>query len=119
MTSISGANALKVWAITNKPNHRGKMTAMHSILAMNDPISRPKSAACSWKSTSLSELHITKREREILTLICDGKSAQEIAMILGCSVHTVRTHIESLKDTFSVYKDTALVAAAIRKGVIE
>lgn len=67
----------------------------------------------------MSELHITKREREILTLICDGKSAQEIAMILGCSVHTVRTHIESLKDTFSVYKDTALVAAAIRKGVIE
>ncbi|PKA42855.1 helix-turn-helix transcriptional regulator (plasmid) [Rhizobium sullae] len=51
--------------------------------------------------------------------MCDGKSAQEIAIILGCSVHTVRTHIESLKDTFAVYKDTALVAAALRTGVIE
>jgi LuxR family transcriptional regulator, transcriptional regulator of spore coat protein len=67
----------------------------------------------------LNEIHITKREREILTLMCDGKSAQEIAIILGCSVHTVRTHIEALKDTFAVYKDTALVAAALRTGVIE
>ncbi|AJD44756.1 MULTISPECIES: response regulator transcription factor [Rhizobium] len=67
----------------------------------------------------MNEIHITKREREILTLMCDGKSAQEIAIILGCSVHTVRTHIEALKDTFAVYKDTALVAAALRTGVIE
>ena len=67
----------------------------------------------------MNEIHITKREREILTLMCDGKSAQEIAIILGCSVHTVRTHIEALKDTFAVYKDTALVAAELRTGVIE
>lgn len=63
--------------------------------------------------------HITNREREILTLMCDGKSAQEISIILGCSVHTVRTHIETLKDSFTVYKDTALVAAALRAGIIK
>ncbi|MDR7142587.1 response regulator transcription factor [Rhizobium sp. BE258] len=62
---------------------------------------------------------VTKREKEILTLMCAGKTAQEIALILGCSVHTVRTHIEALKTNFAVYKDTALVAAALRQGVID
>ncbi|MET3858997.1 MULTISPECIES: LuxR C-terminal-related transcriptional regulator [unclassified Rhizobium] len=64
------------------------------------------------------EYHLSPREREVLTLMCDGKSAQEIADILGISVYTVRTHIDRLKDTFCVYKDTALVAAAFRTGVI-
>jgi DNA-binding CsgD family transcriptional regulator len=64
-------------------------------------------------------IQVTKREKEILELMSAGKTAQEIAMILGCSVHTVRTHIDALKDIFAVYKDTALVAAALRKGVID
>jgi len=62
--------------------------------------------------------HVSPREKEVLVLMCDGKSAQEIADILGLSVHTVRTHIDRLKDTFCVYKDTALVAAALRAGII-
>lgn len=62
---------------------------------------------------------ITPREKEILALMCDGKSAQEIATILGLSVYTVRTHIDGLKDAFAVYKDTALVAAAFRTGIIK
>lgn len=64
------------------------------------------------------EYLVSAREREVLVLMCDGKSAQEIADILGISVHTVRTHIDRLKETFSVYKDTALVAAALRAGTI-
>jgi LuxR family transcriptional regulator, transcriptional regulator of spore coat protein len=55
---------------------------------------------------------------EILVLMCDGKSAQEIALILECSVYTVRTHIDGLKDAFCVYKDTALVAAALRQRIV-
>ncbi|MGR9256772.1 helix-turn-helix transcriptional regulator [Rhizobium leguminosarum] len=62
---------------------------------------------------------ITPREKEVLTLMCEGKSAQEIAIILGCSVYTVRTHIGRLKDEFNVYKDTALIAAAFRNRIID
>jgi len=62
--------------------------------------------------------HVSPREREVLGLMCDGKTAQEIADVLGVSVHTVRTHIDRLKDTFAVFKDTALVAAAIRAGIV-
>ncbi|MHC2569603.1 hypothetical protein ACVMH6_001931 [Rhizobium leguminosarum] len=50
------------------------------------------------------EPRITPREKEVLTLMCEGKSAQEIAIILGCSVYTVRTHIGRLKDEFNVYR---------------
>ncbi|MGR9355087.1 response regulator transcription factor [Rhizobium leguminosarum] len=65
------------------------------------------------------EPRITPREKEVLTLMCEGKSAQEIAIILGCSVYTVRTHIGRLKDEFNVYKDTALIAAAFRNRIID
>lgn len=65
------------------------------------------------------EPRVTPREKEVLTLMCEGKSAQEIAIILGCSAYTVRTHIGRLKDEFNVYKDTALIAAAFRKRIIE
>ncbi len=63
--------------------------------------------------------HITPAEREVLALICGGKTVNEIATITGTSYDTVRTHKATLMEKFGVYKDTALVAAAIRSGVIE
>src|SRR3989339_790487 len=35
---------------------------------------------------------LTRREREILKLLAEGKKSQEIADILFVSIHTVRTH---------------------------
>jgi DNA-binding CsgD family transcriptional regulator len=62
---------------------------------------------------------LTPTEREILLLVTNGKTAEEISMILGNSVHTVRKHTEALRNKFGVYKDTHLVSTALRSGVIE
>jgi DNA-binding CsgD family transcriptional regulator len=67
----------------------------------------------------MADLHITPTEREILSLICDGKSVNEIATITGRSYDTVKAHKRILMDKFDVYKDTALVAAALRRKVID
>ena len=40
---------------------------------------------------------LTKREKEILALLIDGKKLQEIAKHLFLSVHTVRTHWKNIK----------------------
>ncbi|MGO8242961.1 response regulator transcription factor [Rhizobium johnstonii] len=66
----------------------------------------------------MSEPHITPRESEIIKLLCDGKTGPEMATILDLSIHTVYTYQVRLREKFGVYKDTALVAAAFRNGII-
>lgn len=67
----------------------------------------------------MADPRITPAEKSVLTLLCDGKSVSEIADIRGVSYWTVKTQKDSLMSRFHVYKDTALVAAALRKGVID
>lgn len=40
--------------------------------------------------------HLTRREREVLTWISQGKRNGEIGMILGCTERTVEKHVENL-----------------------
>lgn len=64
-------------------------------------------------------IHITPREAEVLYWIAEGKTAAEIGTILMISYVTVNQHIKNAKEKFGVYKDTALVAKALRSGIIE
>lgn len=64
------------------------------------------------------EIHITPREKEILQFICDGKTAEEIGIMLSRSPHTVNSHKLSLMRKIDVYKETALVAFAFRNGLV-
>lgn len=63
--------------------------------------------------------HITPAEKTVLTLLCDGKSVSEIADITGRAYGTVNEQKSRLMQKFEVYKDTALVAAALRRKVID
>ncbi|TLX12126.1 LuxR C-terminal-related transcriptional regulator [Rhizobium sp. MHM7A] len=64
-------------------------------------------------------IHITPREKEVLQLQCEGKTAAEMSTILSLSAHTVRTYQARIKEKAGVYKDTALVAFAFRHGWVE
>jgi len=50
----------------------------------------------------IKEFHITKREKEIINLIINGKSNKEIADILFISLSTVRNHIYRLYQKLKV-----------------
>lgn len=62
---------------------------------------------------------LTEREREVLTLIADGRSNQEIADKLTISVKTVERHRANIMAKLNLHSRTALVKYAIRKGLIE
>lgn len=62
---------------------------------------------------------ITAREKEILDLLCAGKTAEEMGLILSLSPHTVRTHQARIKEKAGVYKDTALVSFAYKNGWVQ
>ncbi len=61
---------------------------------------------------------LTARERELLQLIAELKSAKDIAVLLGLSPHTVDTHRSNLMQKLNVHSIPELILYAVRKGVI-
>ena len=69
--------------------------------------------------TSLvSQLELSKRELEILSLLAQGHSNQEIAAKLFVSLSTVKTHIQNLFEKLDVKRRTQAVEKAKRLNII-
>ena len=62
---------------------------------------------------------LTDREKEILTLVAEGATNQDIAQKLYISVKTVQTHRAHIMEKLNLHDRTMLVRYAIRKGLIE
>ena len=62
---------------------------------------------------------LTEREQEILTLVAEGATNQEISQKLCITVKTVQTHRMHIMDKLNLHDRTVLVRYAIRKGLIE
>jgi DNA-binding NarL/FixJ family response regulator len=62
---------------------------------------------------------ITPREREVLQLIAEGRTMQDIANILAISPKTVETHRYRLMDRLNIHHISGLVRYAIRTGLVQ
>ncbi len=62
---------------------------------------------------------LTPRQREVLTLIAEGLSNQDIADRLDISVRTVERHRENIMERLNLHSRTDLVKYALRKGLIQ
>lgn len=63
--------------------------------------------------------HLSKRERELLPLLADGNSVQEIADKLFISPKTVESHKYNIMEKLNVSSITELTKLAIKKKLIE
>lgn len=61
---------------------------------------------------------ITKREEEVLQLIADGLSTQEVAERLYISLKTVKNHLASIYQKLDSRDRTQAVVRAVRMGII-
>lgn len=61
---------------------------------------------------------LTDREREVLQLLAEGRSAHEIADQLQVSVKTVGVHRTNIMDKLGIHNVPDLVKYALRKGII-
>ena len=61
---------------------------------------------------------LTEREREVLQLVAEGRTNQEIADQLTLSIKTVQTHRAHIMEKLDVHDRTDLVKYAMRKGMI-
>lgn len=62
---------------------------------------------------------LTPRQREILQLLAEGKTAKEIGSRLGISARTVETHKYELMASAGLHSSAELVHFAIRHGIVE
>jgi two-component system nitrate/nitrite response regulator NarL len=64
-------------------------------------------------------VELTAREREILLLTADGRSAPDIAWRLELSPATVNTHLLSSFEKLGVCDRAGAVAVALQSGLLE
>ena len=61
---------------------------------------------------------LTKREKEVFTLLIDNKTTKEIADILGISEKTVRNHISNVIQKLGVRSRTQAIIELIKMNEI-
>jgi len=62
---------------------------------------------------------LTEREREVLKLVVEGHTSQEIADLLCVSKRTVMCHRANIASKLGIHNRTELIRYAMRTGIIE
>ncbi|MFN2099992.1 LuxR C-terminal-related transcriptional regulator [Altererythrobacter sp. MF3-039] len=89
---------------------------LRTILAGGKFISRQ---AAEIVATATSTPNLTAREREVLSLVCDGNSNAAIAERLAISAKTVEKHRASLMSKLGVHSISDLMTYALREGLLD
>lgn len=66
-----------------------------------------------------STVHLTPRELEVVRLVADGRSNDEIGGALGIGTKTVETHLARLFERLGVGSRTELATRAVREGWLD
>ncbi len=70
------------------------------------------------KEENLKPALLTKREKEIVNLIADGKTSQNISLILYISIHTVNNHRKNIYKKLQTKNLAGLIKFAINSRLI-
>jgi DNA-binding NarL/FixJ family response regulator len=77
-----------------------------------------KDFVCSWSEPSASAFNLlTAREREVLQLMAEGKTTNQIAESLCVSVKTVEAHRKQIMNKSGIHSVAELTKYAIRQGL--
>jgi len=62
--------------------------------------------------------HLTPREREVLALLARGRANKAIALDLGVSERTVKTHVSNILGKLNLTDRTQAAVYAVRHGIV-
>lgn len=71
------------------------------------------------KNIKKNSVKLSDREKEVLKLICNGYSNQEIANDLGLSSHTIDAHRKKLLSKIGAKNTASMIMMSIRDGLID
>ena len=70
------------------------------------------------KTNKAAKNSVTPRQREILQLLAEGKSAKEIGEILSISARTVEFHKYQMMEMHGLHSSAELIHLAIKQGIV-
>jgi two-component system NarL family response regulator len=68
---------------------------------------------------SIARPQLSKRERQVLNQLANGRSNKEIARILYISEHTAKAHVKSIMTKLNAGSRTEVIAIAIKHGLLK
>ncbi|HZC34442.1 MAG TPA: response regulator transcription factor [Chthoniobacterales bacterium] len=68
---------------------------------------------------SIARPELSKRERQVLKYLVNGRSNKEIARILYVSEHTAKSHVKSIMTKLNADSRTEVIAIAAQHGLIK
>jgi DNA-binding NarL/FixJ family response regulator len=71
------------------------------------------------RPTGSTVVHLTSRERDVVRLVVDGRSNDEIGAALGIGSKTVETHLARVFERTGVTSRTELTSRSIREGWLD
>jgi two-component system, NarL family, nitrate/nitrite response regulator NarL len=89
-------------ALVSRRQHVAELvTLLRRVRAYEKPVGVSSTLASTFATTVDAESdprlgHLTAREQEVLTLMIEGQATKEIARSLAITVHTARTHAQSV-----------------------
>jgi DNA-binding CsgD family transcriptional regulator len=114
----NGARIMMIMA-GGKSAHRMEKRDLFALLALSRAaLAQAHNVRHKMPVLADSRPQLTERELECLKWIGEGKTSQEIAAIIGISVHTVEFHLRNAMAKFNTGSRTHAYAAAIATGQI-
>jgi DNA-binding NarL/FixJ family response regulator len=62
---------------------------------------------------------LTRRERQVVQLLAEGKSTKEVASVLALSVKTAETHRSNIMSKLGLHSVSELVLYAVRNNIVQ
>jgi DNA-binding NarL/FixJ family response regulator len=84
-----------------------------------DSIGHPAVASWPRMKTTKPTMSLTPRQRQVLSLMAEGKTTREIAYELGLSPFTVKNYIERIYERLGALDRVQAVSMAVRQGLID
>jgi DNA-binding NarL/FixJ family response regulator len=69
--------------------------------------------------TEVPQERLTRREREVVQLLAEGKTTKEVASVLGMSVKTAETHRSNIMRKLNLRSVSQLVLYAVRNNIVQ
>lgn len=116
-SAIRSVNAGDIWLDSTIAGKVLRQYSSNDATQFAQPVDTAKSPAPSTKLPQLPE-QLSPREREVLSLVVEGLSNQEIADKLFISLATAKTHVRNILNKLAVDDRTQAAVSAMRRGLV-
>ena len=93
-------------------------TAINGGISISSDILKRIIGGARQPATRKNDFRLSRREEEVVRLLVDGKSVQEIAEQLSISYNTADTHLKNIHRKLGVSNSRSVISIALREEIV-